>query len=228
METAHSGAPVVAVDGPSGSGKSTVSRRLAVALGASYLDTGAMYRAVTWAVLQAGADPHDADTVAKIAADATVSITTDPAQPHVAVDGIGVDREIRSAEVTAAVSAVSAVPAVRQVLVAHQRHVIAEARRAGGIVVEGRDIGAVVAPDADLKVYLTASAAERARRRSTEVAADLQATAADLERRDRLDSTRATDPLAQAPDAVVLDSTELGIDEVVARLVELVHRRGSA
>jgi cytidylate kinase len=217
---------VVAVDGPSGSGKSTVSRRLALAIGARYLDTGAMYRAVTWAVLEAGVDPQAADTVTKIALECRLSVGTDPAGPHSAVDGVGVDRPLRGAEVTAAVSAVSAVPAVRQHLVDQQREIIAAAAAAGcGIVVEGRDIGAVVAPDAILKVYLTASAAERARRRSTEQAADLDTTALDLARRDRLDSTRAADPLAQAPDAVVLDSTELGVDEVVARLAGLLRER---
>jgi cytidylate kinase len=215
---------VVAVDGPSGSGKSTVSRQLALALGARYLDTGAMYRAVTLAVLEAGVDPHDAETVAKIALEVDLSIGTDPAAPHTALDGVNVDGPIRGPEVTGAVSAVSAVPAVRQVLVARQREIIAGAR-GDGIVVEGRDIGTVVAPDADLKVYLTASADERARRRSTERSADLQATAEDLARRDRLDSTRAADPLAQAPDAVVLDSTEFGINDVVARLVGMLRGR---
>ena len=216
---------VVAVDGPSGSGKSTVSRRVAQALGARYLDTGAMYRAVTLAVLQAGVDPHDAETVAKIAIEAEVTIGTDPDDPHILLDGTLVDGPIRGAEVTGAVSAVSAVPAVRQVLVDRQREIIAVARTEAGIVVEGRDIGSVVAPDAELKVYLTASASERARRRSFEQAADLLATAADLQRRDHLDSTRTTDPLVQAPDAVVLDSTEIGIDEVVTRLVTLLQER---
>ncbi|GAA1834583.1 (d)CMP kinase [Luedemannella flava] len=215
-------APVVAIDGPSGSGKSTVSRRLAAELSAQYLDTGAMYRAVTWAVLEAGVDPADADAVAKVAVNADLVVGTDPAAPHFFVGTVSVDGPIRGAEVTAAVSAVASVPAVRQLLVARQRDIIAGARDAAGIVVEGRDIGTVVAPDADLKVYLTASAAERARRRSTEVAADLAATAADLERRDTIDSTRAVDPLTQAADAVVLDSTELGIDEVVHRLVSLL------
>ncbi|HEX6873613.1 MAG TPA: (d)CMP kinase [Micromonosporaceae bacterium] len=228
-----SGAPVVAVDGPSGSGKSTVSRRLAQALGARYLDTGAMYRAVTWAVLQAGVDVRDgvdqadADAITKIAAEVELGIGTDPAQPHFAVDGHNVDGPIRGPEVTAAVSAVSAVPAVRQILVARQREVIAAAA-ASGIVVEGRDIGTVVAPDADLKIYLTASAAERARRRSAEHAADLHATAADLHRRDHLDSTRAVDPLAQADDAIVLDSTEMDIEAVVAHLVDLLAERSRA
>ena len=211
---------VVAVDGPSGSGKSTVSRRLAAALDARYLDTGAMYRAVTWAVLRAGVDPHDAGAVAKVAAMARLSSGTDPEAPSIRLDGTPVDAEIRGPEVTGAVSAVAAVPAVRQLLVAHQREIIAAA---GRIVVEGRDIGTVVAPDANLKVYLTATATARAHRRSAEQAADLESTAADLARRDRLDSTRSTDPLTQAPDAVELDSTELGVDEVVARLLDLLR-----
>jgi len=219
---------VVAVDGPSGSGKSTVSRRLALALGTRYLDTGAMYRAVTWAVLEAGVDPLAADTVTKIALECVLTIGTDASDPRIALDGIAIDGPIRGPEVTAAVSVVSAVPAVRQYLVAQQREIIAAARRGEGIVVEGRDIGAVVAPDAILKVYLTATATERARRRSTERATDLDSTAADLARRDRLDSTRAVDPLAQAPDAVVVDSTTMDIDEVVARLVAMVQERTRA
>lgn len=215
---------VVAVDGPSGSGKSTVSRRLAGAIGARYLDTGAMYRAVTWAVLRSGVDPSDAESVTKVAGEVDLKIGVDPEAPSVTADGIAIDREIRGPEVTGAVSAVSAVPAVREILVRRQREMIAAA---GRIVVEGRDIGSVVAPDADLKVYLTASADARARRRSAENAADLARTAAELARRDRLDSTRAIDPLRQAPDAIVLDTTELGIDEVVDRLRELLAAGGA-
>ena len=217
--TTHGGDCVVAVDGPSGSGKSTVSRRLALALRARYLDTGAMYRAVTWAVLRDGIDPDDAEAVAKVADTIHLDVQTDPRAPHVSVDGLPVEREIRGPDVTRAVSAVAAVPAVRRRLVASQREIIAAHRR---IVVEGRDIATVVAPDADLKVYLTAAAAERARRRSAQNAADVTATAADLARRDLLDSNRAADPLRAAPDAVVLDSTELGVDEVVGRLVALL------
>ncbi|GAA0396920.1 (d)CMP kinase [Micromonospora gifhornensis] len=216
---------VVAVDGPSGSGKSTVSRRLATSLGARYLDTGAMYRAITWAVLRSGVDLNDAHAVAKVAGEVDLRIGTDPEGYAVTADGVNVETDIRGADVTAAVSAVAAVPAVRALLVARQRDMI---DKAGRIVVEGRDIGSVVAPDADLKVYLTASAAARAARRSAENAADVAATAADLARRDQLDSTRKADPLAQAADAVVLDSTELGIDEVVARLRELLTERGVA
>jgi len=210
---------VVAVDGPSGSGKSSVSRRLAELLGARYLDTGAMYRAVTWAVLRADVDPRDAEAVAKVAADIEVAVGTDPRAAHTTVDGQPVDAEIRGPAVTSAVSAVAAVPEVRRLLVAQQRKIIAATDR---IVVEGRDIGTVVAPDAHLKVYLTASEDERARRRSAEDEADLVRTAADLARRDQFDSTRATDPLRRAPDAVVLDTTTLGIDEVVTRLVHML------
>ena len=216
---------VVAVDGPSGSGKSTVSRQLALAMDARYLDTGAMYRAVTWAVLHDGVDPTDAAAVLKVAKLARVEVGTDPRAPFVRLDGVPVDSEIRGPEVTAAVSAVAAVPGVRALLVGQQRDIIELSRR---IVVEGRDIGAVVAPDADLKVYLTAAEGERARRRSTENAADLAETTADLARRDRLDSTRVTDPLRVAPDTVVLDSTELGVDEVVGRLLALLGEAARA
>jgi cytidylate kinase len=186
-----------------------------------------MYRAVTLAVLRDHVDPHDVATVIKIAASVELLVGTDPTAPHITLDGELVDQDIRGPDVTAHVSAVAAVPEVRRLLVDQQREIIAEARRAEGIVVEGRDIGAVVAPDAQLKVYLTASADERARRRSKELATDLKATGEDLARRDRLDSTRVADPLAQAPDAVVLDTTELGIDEVVERLAGLMSGVGA-
>ena len=216
---------VVAVDGPSGSGKSTVSRRLAAALDGVYLDTGAMYRAVTWAVLQAGADLADPDAIAKIALETELSIGTDPAAPHFAANGINVDAPIRGDEVTAAVSAVAAVPAVRKQLVTLQQAIIAGQPR---IVVEGRDIASVVAPDADLKVYLTASSVARARRRSAENRADITATEADLARRDNLDSSRAADPLRQASDAVEVDTTGMGIDEVVAYVLKLLNSKVSS
>ena len=224
-ENERTGRCVVAVDGPSGSGKSTVSRRLAVSVGARYLDTGAMYRALTWAVLRSGVDLTDIESVAKVAGEVDLRIGTDPQGYGVTADGVDVATEIRGPEVTGAVSAVAAVGAVRELLVARQRQLIADA---GRIVVEGRDIGSVVAPDADLKVYLTASEAARAQRRSAEDAADVAATAADLARRDKLDSTRKVNPLQQADDAVVLDTTELGIDEVVDRLRALLTERGVA
>jgi cytidylate kinase len=219
----------VAIDGPSGTGKSTVSRRLASALGARYLDTGAMYRAVTWAVLDAGIDPADSQSVADIAAKVTLDSGTDPLAPHISVDGRSVDVEIRGAAVTAAVSMVAAVADVRVLLVARQREIIAAARR---IVVEGRDIASVVAPGADLKVYLTASEAERAQRRSLEMAggasateATIAATRADLARRDALDSSRTTDPFRRADDAIEVDTTGLDIDAVVGVLLDLVKQR---
>ncbi|WP_203755523.1 (d)CMP kinase [Actinoplanes cyaneus] len=215
---------VVAVDGPSGSGKSTVSRRLATTVDGVYLDTGAMYRAVTWAVLQAGADLTDPDAITKIALETELSIGTDPQAPHFAANGTNVDAPIRGPEVTAAVSAVAAVPAVRKHLVALQKAVIAAQPR---IIVEGRDIATVVAPDADLKVYLTASATARAQRRSAEDATDVTATEADLARRDKLDSSRATDPLRQASDAIEVDTTGMSIDEVVQHLLALLNSKVS-
>jgi cytidylate kinase len=210
---------VVALDGPSGTGKSTVARRLAQRLGARYLDTGAMYRAATVAVLRAGVDPNDAGAVVDVVASSRIDIGTDPAAPSVSVDGDRVDDAIRSADVTAAVSAVSAVPEVRTRMVTQQRRLIG----AGGIVVEGRDIGSVVWPAARPKVFLTASAEIRARRRAGELGpqADVDAVAADIARRDGLDSSRATSPLAKADDAVELDTTDLDIDAVVERLVSM-------
>ena len=216
---------VVAVDGPSGSGKSTVSRRLATALDGVYLDTGAMYRAVTWAILQADADLTDPDAVTKIALETELSIGTDPVGPRFLANGTNVDAPIRGPEVTGAVSAVAAVPAVRRHLVARQREIIAAHPR---IVVEGRDISTVVAPDAELKVYLTASAAARAQRRSAEDATDEAATRADLERRDQLDSSRTADPLRQADDAIEVDTTGMSIDEGVAHLLGLLNSQVQA
>jgi cytidylate kinase len=211
-------AGVIALDGPSGTGKSTVARRLASRLGARYLDTGAMYRAATVAALRSGIDLADAVAVTRVVEAAKIVISTDPENVAITHDGEPVDDEIRSAETTAAVSAVSALPAVRAMLVDAQRELIAD----GGIVVEGRDIGSVVWPTARPKVYLTASAHARAQRRAGELNADVAAVAADIERRDTLDSNRAASPLTQAADAVELDTTELDIDEVVDRLVELV------
>jgi cytidylate kinase len=213
-------AGVVALDGPSGTGKSTVARRLASALGARYLDTGAMYRAATLAVLRAAVDPEDPVGVADVVEKAQITVSTDPQHPGVELDGEPVDADIRTTEVTQAVSAVSALPAVRALLVAAQRELIDE----GAIVVEGRDIGTVVWPTARPKVYLTASADARARRRAAETdrLADVADVAADIDRRDRLDSGRAASPLTRAADAVELDTTDLEIDEVVAKLLELV------
>lgn len=211
---------VVAVDGPAGAGKSTVSRTVARRLGLRYLDTGAMYRAVTWAVLAAGVDPQDAAGVAAVAAGMQLTVRDDPECPATSVDGVEVSAQIRGFAVTAAVSAVSAVPAVRAGLVAQQRRIVGS----GGIVVEGRDIGTVVAPDAPVKIYLTATGSARAQRRAadseyagaTVSAPNLVSVAqADLARRDTLDSGRAISPLAKAADAIELDSTHLSVEQAV-------------
>jgi len=207
---------VVAIDGPSGAGKSTVSRRVGAALGLSVLDTGAMYRTVTLAVLESGVPLDDEAAAAHVAEVASIAV-----DGGARLGGRDVSVEIRGPHVTAAVSTVSAHPAVRAVLVARQRSWVA---RHGGGVVEGRDIGTVVFPDAVVKVFLTASDEERARRRrGDEQAADrrvaLDEVRRDLERRDRLDSSRASSPLRVAPDALVLDTTGLPVDEVVARVV---------
>ncbi|RKT53538.1 (d)CMP kinase [Saccharothrix australiensis] len=223
---------VVALDGPSGTGKSSAARRLAASLGARYLDTGAMYRAVTLAVLRAGVDPTDAEGVAAVARAAGLAQGDDPEHSTTTLAGVDVGADIRGPEVTCAVSPVSAVPSVRELLVAHQRAIIAAAlEQAGGIVVEGRDIGTVVVPDAALKVYLTADAEARAQRRAKQDsdsgrAATVDATLADVRRRDAYDSTRAVSPLRPAEDAVELDTTSLDLAGTLAALLELVERRG--
>jgi cytidylate kinase len=215
---------VVAVDGPSGSGKSSVSRAVAARLGLRYLDTGAMYRAVTWWVLERGVDVGDPEAVAAAAGEIALVVGTLPDAPTIAVGDIDVSGPIRGDLVTAHVSAVSAVPAVRRMLVARQRAEIG----AGGIVVEGRDIGSAVAPDADVKVYLTADESVRAARRAAEhsaadTPADVERTRDSLARRDRLDSSRTASPLRRADGAVEIDATHLSLDEVVARVVELAQ-----
>ncbi len=219
---------VVAIDGPSGSGKSTVARAVATRLRLRYLDTGAMYRAVTWQALQHRLHLDDADGLAELVGRVALTVGTDPMRPTIDIDGVDVRRQIRSRIVTNAVSAVSAVPAVRARLVALQRREVA----AGGIVVEGRDIGTVVAPDAPVKVFLTASSRTRAHRRSLQldeaVAVNLAVTQTEIDRRDRLDSSRAASPLAKAPDAVELDSTALSVEEVVDRVLQLCADAGAA
>ncbi|MBI2710202.1 MAG: (d)CMP kinase [Actinobacteria bacterium] len=205
---------VIAIDGPAGSGKSTVARRLADRLGLGYLDTGAMYRAVTFAALRRGIDPADADDVAKLVRSVDVEVGRD----EVMVDGVDASIEIRGPEVTRAVSIVAANPEVRTELVRRQREWVG-AR--GGGVLEGRDIGTVVFPDADLKVYLTASPDVRAARRSQEaIDLDYDVVAADLARRDALDAGRRDSPLAQADDALVVDTSAMSVDEIVDDLVE--------
>jgi CMP/dCMP kinase len=221
---------VVAVDGPAGTGKSSVSRGLARALHARYLDTGAMYRIATLAVLRAGVDPADQQAVQSVAATANMSVGHDPDEDRSYLDGEDVSAEIRGDEVTRAVSAVSSVPAVRSRLVDLQR---ALAGGPGGVVVEGRDIGTVVLPDADLKIFLTASAETRARRRNDQnVAAglpdDYDTVLADVRRRDHLDSTRAVSPLRPAEDAVIVDTSEMSESEVIDHLLGLVKQRSEA
>jgi cytidylate kinase len=228
---------VIALDGPSGSGKSTVARGVARALGWRYLDTGATYRAATAHVLRTGTDPADAVAVARAVAGATIEVGTDPDAPWIRLDGDDVGTEIRGPAVTGAVSAVSAVPAVRAQLVALQRSVVG----AGEAVVEGRDICAVVTPAAKVKVYLDADPEVRAARRAADVDAGVaipagaqgapalaQAVRADLERRDALDSGRSTSPLAAAPDAQHVDATLLDADAVIARVLELARAAGFA
>ena len=215
-------AGVIALDGPSGTGKSTVARGLAERLGTRYLDTGAMYRAATLAVLRVGAPIDDSVRVTDLVEAAKIDISTDPAAPAISLDGTPVDVEIRTPEVTAAVSAVSALPAVRAHIVALQRELIGD----GAIVVEGRDIGSVVWPTARPKIYLTASPEARAARRAGELSdADVARVAADIERRDRLDSTRAASPLVQADDAIELDTTDLEVDQVIKIIVDIVMNR---
>lgn len=212
---------MIALDGPSGTGKSTVARRLATVLSARYLDTGAMYRAATVAALRAGADLADSVAIAVVVEAARIEITTDPERQQVCLDGDPVDSEIRSDGTTAAVSAVSAVASVRAHLVDAQRALIGD----GAIVVEGRDIGSVVWPSARPKVYLTASPEARAQRRAGETGADVSTVATDIARRDGLDSSRAASPLVRAADAIELETTDLDVDAVVARLVDLVRQQ---
>jgi cytidylate kinase len=215
---------VIAMDGPSGSGKSSVAKGVARTLGLRYLDTGAMYRAMTWWMLDQGIEVEDADAVSAGAGEPALRVGTDPDAPAIEVDGQDVSGPIRTREVTNAVSAVSRVPAVRERLVVLQREIIAT----GGIVVEGRDIGTVVAPGAPVKVFLTASEQARAQRRALETARDAETTLAEQARRDHLDSTRKTSPMTKADDAVEIDSTELGLAEVIDAVVRLVKERAAA
>ncbi|MFG1935343.1 (d)CMP kinase [Mycobacterium sp. NPDC048908] len=221
---------VVAVDGPAGTGKSSVSRGLARSLDARYLDTGAMYRIVTLAVLRAGVDLDDVDAIAAAAADVDLAVGYDPDADRSYLAGEDVSTEIRGDEVTKAVSAVSAVPAVRVRLVEMQREL---AVGQGSVVVEGRDIGTVVLPDADVKIFLTASAEERARRRNEQNIAsglpdDYEAVLADVKRRDHLDSTRKVSPLRAAEDALIVDTSDMTESQVVAHLLDLVKQRAGA
>ena len=216
---------VVAMDGPSGSGKSSSARGVATRLGLRYLDTGAMFRALTWWMLERGVDVEDAQAVAALAETPVLVSGTDPLAPTITVDGTDVAGPIREQAVTTAVSAVSAVPEVRTRLLREQRSIIGD----GDIVVEGRDIGTVVAPDADVKLYLTADPAARAARRTAELSgADVAATEQDLIRRDAIDSGRTTAPLKMADGALHLDTTPFTLDEVVEQIVALVQQARAA
>jgi cytidylate kinase len=220
---------VVAVDGPSGSGKSSTARGVADRLGLRYLDTGAMYRAMTWWMLRHDVPVDDPAAVAAHCDKPAIVSGTDPSAPTIHVDGTDVAVQIRTAEVTEAVSPVSAVPEVRRRLVDLQRQVIA--RAAPGIVVEGRDIGSVVCPDAALKVYLTADPAARAARRNAELTGPpvtVAQTQQSLARRDRIDSGRAAAPLLQADDAVPLDTTDLTLTQAIQAVIELAEQRRGA
>ncbi len=222
---------VVAIDGPSGTGKSSVAKELARQLGAAYLDTGAMYRIVTLWVLRAGVDLADPAAISAATAQVPMSVGSDPDAQTALLAGEDVSTPIRGTEVTGAVSAVSAVPAVRERLVRQQRE-LAEGS-GGAVVVEGRDIGTVVLPDADVKIYLTASAQARAQRRNTQNisgggADEYERVLADVQRRDHLDSTRAVSPLRPAEDAVQVDTSDMTQDQVVAHLLDLVRTKAGA
>jgi cytidylate kinase len=220
---------VVAMDGPSGTGKSSVSRRLATRLNARYLDTGAMYRVATLRVLRAGTELTDTAAIAVAVKELPLTIGTDPSREVILLDDVDVSSEIRGDAVTKAVSAVSAVPEVRDLLVALQRDITSTTQR---IVVEGRDIGTVVLRDADAKIYLTASAEARAERRNQQNIRegrgdDFEAVLADVQRRDNLDSTRKVSPLRPAEDAVLVDTSEMNMDEVIDELFRVVRQQVS-
>jgi cytidylate kinase len=206
---------IIAIDGPAGAGKSTVSRALAAALQLDHLDTGAMYRAVTFGVLARGIDPAAHDEVAEAAEDMTIDVGAST----VIVDGVDATSAIRGRDVTDSVSAVAANPMVRDLLVRRQRDWVAQR---GGGVVEGRDITTVVLPDANLKLFVTASPRVRAERRVAETGGDVDQVEASIIERDRRDSTRSASPMTVAGDAVVLDTSDLGIDEVVERVLDMV------
>lgn len=211
---------VIAIDGPAGAGKSTVGRALAERLGLQYLDTGAMYRAMTFAVQQRGIPEGDLAEVAAVAPDVVIEL--DPVTGTVLVDGVDATRQIRSREVTAAVSQIAANQAVRTELVGRQRAWVAER---GGAVVEGRDIGSVVFPDAPLKLFITASPRIRAERRVAEIGGDVDEVEASIIERDRKDSTREASPLTELDDAVTVDTSGMSVDEVVERILELLKER---
>jgi cytidylate kinase len=217
---------IIAIDGPSGAGKSTLGRMIARSLNLLYLDTGAMYRAAALAVLRAGVSTKDAAAVASVTARANINLAGDPDSLRVTLDGRDVSDEIRTEEVSQSASVISTIPEVRRTLVQRQREMGAR----GGVVLDGRDIGTVVFPDADVKFFLTAEPEARARRRYDEErvrARDVtfEQTLDDINQRDRRDATRETSPLAIADDAIVLDSTELSIEDVYERMMHAIRER---
>ena len=220
---------IIAIDGPSGAGKSTLVRMIARELNLLYIDTGAMYRASALAVMEAGVSTNDAAAVAEVAARANIKLAGNPDSLQIMLDGRDISREIRTEEVGHTASVISVIPEVRRTLVERQR----EIGRHGGVVLDGRDIGTVVFPDADIKFYLTAAPEERAHRRYEEERVKernitFEETLMDINTRDRRDSTRADSPLAIAEDAIVIDSTELSIEEVFERMIDAIRERQAA
>ena len=212
---------IIAIDGPSGSGKSSVSRAVATQLGLDYLDTGSMYRAMTWFIQDLGIDLADAGAIGQAAKAEVIEPSIDPSEPGIRVSGRDVSVEIRGPEVTQGVSAVSAVPAVRELMVNLQREIAANSQT--GIVVEGRDICAVVLPQAPVRLFITADPQARANRRAKENGAEVSSTKDDLEKRDLVDSTRTVSPLEIAPGARVIDTTHMELSEVIAQVVDLAR-----
>lgn len=216
---------VVAIDGPAGAGKSTIAKLAAEKLGYAYIDTGAMYRSVAWKFLQTG-KAFDEDFISGLSKTMLIDFKPEAKINRVFVDGTEVTDAIRTPEVTAIVSRVAAIGAVREAMVDQQRRM----GEAGGVLMDGRDIGTVVFPNAQLKVFLTASVEERARRRYEEMVAkgqqvDLKQLQADIAERDKQDSERAISPLRQAEDALLLDTSDMGISEVTDRILQLVQER---
>ncbi len=226
-------APVICMDGPAASGKTTIAKILAERLGYFYLDTGVLYRAVTWVALQQGIPPSDGEKLAKLASSMEIEVKAAPPgdlrQTIVLADGEDISLAIRTPPVDAHVSEVSAHPAVRRALIDVQRSVAEK----GGVILAGRDAGTVVWPESEVKLFLTASEEERARRRVEQakaqgIAADFETVLADLRRRDKYDSSRAVAPLKAAPDAIVLDTTNLSIQQVVDEALQVIRKESGA
>jgi CMP/dCMP kinase len=212
---------IIAIDGPSGSGKSSVSRAVATELGLDYLDTGSMYRAMTWFMQNQGIDVNEPQLVAEAAIAEVIQPSIDPSEPGIRVAGRDVSIEIRGPEVTQGVSAVSAVPVVRKLMVNLQREISANSK--SGIVVEGRDICAVVLPEAPVRLFITADPETRANRRAKENGTEVAATKSDIEKRDLADSTRAVSPLEIPPGVRVIDTTYMELSEVIAQVVDIAR-----